>query len=224
MSTTATRSRGGPSATRSSTSRRSSPRCSSTTTSRLRRAVLALAAALVAACSPGKPSFKSVDVTGADFGRELKLTDHTGKPRTLADFKGKVVVVFFGFTQCPDVCPTTLADLAEVKKRLGKDGDALQVIFITVDPERDTQALLAQYVPGFDPSFVGLYGSAEQTAATAKEFKIFYQKVPGATPTSYTIDHTAGSFVFDREGKIRLFVRHSTGVDALVSDLKQLIG
>jgi protein SCO1/2 len=185
--------------------------------------LLALGAAL-AACDASKPGFNSVDVTGAQYASGFSLTDHTGAKRTLIDYRGKVVVVFFGFTQCPDVCPTTLADLAEVKKRLGKDGDALQVIFITVDPERDTQALLAQYVPGFDPSFVGLYGNAEQTAATAKEFKVFYQKVPGATPTSYTIDHTAGSFVFDREGKIRLFVRHSTGVDALVSDLKQLIG
>lgn len=183
----------------------------------------ALAAAL-AACDAGKQRFNSVDVTGAEFAREFSLTDHAGARRTLADYRGKLVVVFFGFTQCPDVCPTTLSDMAEVKKRLGKDGDAVQVIFITVDPERDTPQLLAQYVPGFDPTFVGLRGSPEETAVVAKEFKVFYQKVPGRTETSYTIDHTAGSYVFDRDGKIRLFVRHGTDVDSLLADLKRLIG
>ena len=113
------------------------------------------------------------------------MTDHTGAARTLADYRGKVVAIFFGFTQCPDVCPTTLTDMAEVKKQLGKDGEKLQVLFITVDPERDTQMVLSKYVPAFDPSFVGLYGSPEQTAATAKEFKVFYQKVAGKTATSY---------------------------------------
>jgi protein SCO1/2 len=134
-----------------------------------------------------------------------------------------VVVVFFGFTQCPDVCPTTLSDLAEVKKRLGPDGERLQAIFITVDPERDTPALLSQYVPGFDPSFIGLYGTPEQTAATAREFKVFYQKVPGKTPTSYTIDHTAGTYVFDKEGRVRLFIRHGAPIDDIVADLRQLL-
>ena len=141
-----------------------------------------VAAALLAGCGPGKPSFKSVDVTGADFGRELKLTDHTGKPRTLADFQGKVVVVFFGFTQCPDVCPTTLVEMKAVKEKLGKDGERVQVLFVTVDPERDTPELLAKYVPAFDPTFIGLYGDAEATARTAKEFKVFYKKVPGLEP------------------------------------------
>ena len=184
---------------------------------------LALSAALVA-CDAGPPRFNSVDITGANYAGDFSLTDHTGTKRTLADYRGKLVVIFFGFTQCPDVCPTTLADMAEVKKQLGKKGDALQVIFITVDPERDTAQLLAQYVPGFDPSFVGLRGSAEETAAVAKEFKVFYQKVPGRTATSYTIDHTAGSYVIDPDGKIRLFVRHGTAVDDLVADLKRLIG
>jgi protein SCO1/2 len=184
--------------------------------------LIALSAAL-AACDAGSQRFNSVDITGADYAEGFSLTDHTGAKRTLADYRGKVVVVFFGFTQCPDVCPTTLADMAEVKKRLGKDGDALQGIFITVDPERDTQQLLGQYVPGFDSSFVGLRGNAEETAAVAKEFKVFYQKVPGSTATSYTIDHTAGSYVFDRNGKIRLFVRHGTAVDALEADLKRLL-
>jgi protein SCO1/2 len=185
--------------------------------------LIALSAAL-AACDAGSQRFNSVDITGADYAEGFALTDHTGAKRTLADYRGKVVVVFFGFTQCPDVCPTTLADMAEVKKRLGKDGDALQGIFITVDPERDTQQLLARYVPGFDSSFVGLRGNVEETAAVAKEFKVFYQKVPGSTATSYTIDHTAGSYVFDRNGKIRLFVRHGTAVDSLEADLKRLLG
>jgi protein SCO1/2 len=221
MWTTATLSRGGPSATRSSTSRRSSRRCWSTTISRL--AALA-AAALLAACDPGRPSFKSVDVTGADWGRELALTDHTGKPRTLADFKGKVVVVFFGFTQCPDVCPTTLAEMKAVKEKLGQDGERLQVLFVTVDPERDTAELLAKYVPAFDPTFLGLYGDAEATARTAKEFKVYYKKVPGSSPTNYSVDHTAASYVYDPSGRLRLFVKHAHGPDALAHDIKLLLG
>lgn len=181
----------------------------------------ALAAMLLAACAPQK--FNSVDITGANYARDFALTDHTGAPRRLADFKGKVAVVFFGFAQCPDVCPTTLAEMAEIKRRLGADGDRLQVIFVTVDPERDTREVLAQYVPAFDKSFVGLSGTPEQTLATAQEFKIFFQKVPGATPTSYTIDHTAGSYVFDRDGKVRLFVRHKQDIDSVVADLKRLL-
>ncbi len=191
----------------------------------MRSAALAVLAALctvvLAACSP--PSFKSVDITGAPYARDFNLTSHTGARRTLADFKGRVVVVFFGYTQCPDVCPTTLADLAEVKKRLGASGEKLKVIFITVDPERDTRELLAQYVPGFDPGFEGLLGTPDEVAATAKEFKVFYQKVAGKTPTSYTMDHTAGAYVFDREGRVRLFIRHGTPVDDIVADLKQLL-
>jgi protein SCO1/2 len=187
----------------------------------LRLAALSAAAALMLACSP--PNFKAVDITGASYARDFALESAAGGRRTLADFRGKVVVVFFGFTQCPDVCPTTLSDLAEVKKRLGPDGARLQAVFITVDPERDTPALLSQYVPGFDPSFIGLYGTPEQTAATAREFKVFYQKVPGKTPTSYTIDHTAGSYVFDKEGRVRLFIRHGAPIDDIVADLRQLL-
>jgi len=185
------------------------------------RIVFPLLTALLAACSP--PTFNNVDVTGADFARDFALTDHTGARRALADYRGKVVAVFFGYTQCPDICPTTLADLAQVKKRLGADGDRLQVIFITVDPERDTREVLAQYVPGFDPSFVGLYGNSEETARTAKEFKVFFQKSAGKTPTSYTIDHTAGTFVFDKEGRLRLFLKHGGGIDPIVADLKKLL-
>jgi protein SCO1/2 len=188
------------------------------------RAVVGLlAAALLAACGPGKPSFKSVDVTGADFGRELALTDHTGKARTLADFKGKVVVVFFGFTQCPDVCPTTLAEMKAVKEKLGKDGERVQVLFVTVDPERDSPELLAKYVPAFDPSFIGLYGDAEATARTAKEFKVFYKKVPGSSPTSYSVDHTAALYIYDPSGRLRLFAKHAQGADALAHDIKLLL-
>jgi protein SCO1 len=201
---------------------RSSPRFSPTTTSRGRFAAV-LAALLVAACAPEKPSFKSVDVTGAEFGRELSLTDHTGKPRTLADFKGKVVAVFFGFTRCPDVCPTTLAEMKLVKERLGADGDKLQVLFVTIDPERDTPELLAKYVPAFDPTFLGLYGNAEATAKTAKEFKVFYQKAPGSSPDNYSMDHTAATFIYDPQGRLRLFAKHAMGADALVQDIKQLL-
>jgi protein SCO1/2 len=182
-----------------------------------------LAAALLAGCGPGKPSFKSVDVTGADFGRELKLTDHTGKPRTLTDFQGKVVVVFFGFTQCPDVCPTTLVEMKAVKEKLGKDGERVQVLFVTVDPERDTPELLAKYVPAFDPTFIGLYGDAEATARTAKEFKVFYKKVPGSSPTNYSVDHTAALYIYDPSGRLRLFAKHAQGADALAYDIKLLL-
>ncbi|MGB2815839.1 MAG: SCO family protein [Burkholderiaceae bacterium] len=178
---------------------------------------------VLAACDSGQPRFNNVDVTGANYARDFRLTDFNGKPRSLADFRGKVVVVFFGYTQCPDVCPTTLSDMAEVKKRLGPDGEKLQVIFVTLDPDRDTSQVLSQYVPGFDPSFIGLSGTREETAAVAKDFKVFYQKVPGKTETSYTLDHTAGSYVFDREGRLRLFLRHAGAVDPIVDDLKKLI-
>lgn len=169
------------------------------------------------------PSFKNTDLTGLDYARDFALTDHNGKARTLADFKGKVVVLFFGFTPCPDVCPTTMAELSEVMKQLGPQADQVQVLFITIDPERDTQALLAQYVPAFDKRFLGLYGDAAATAKVAKEFKVFYAKVEGNTPGSYSMDHTAASYVFDRNGKIRLFVRHGQGAEPIVHDIKQLL-
>jgi protein SCO1/2 len=192
-------------------------------------AALRLAAAIVVAlalagCDQGKKGFNSVDISGASYAHDFRLKDPHGNVRSLVDFRGKVVVVFFGFAQCPDVCPTTLADLAEIKKRLGKDGDQLQVIFITLDPERDTPQVLAPYVAAFDPSFIGLAGTPEETIAVAKEFKIFFQKVPGKTATSYTLDHTAGSFVFDRDGHVRLFVRHAGGVEPVLEDIKALLG
>ncbi|MFS2026052.1 SCO family protein [Massilia sp. CT11-137] len=192
--------------------------------------VLVAACALtvsLAACDklPGKQkeSFQNTDVTGLDYAKGFTLTDHTGKPRTLADFKGKAVVVFFGYTQCPDVCPTTMAEMAAVMQKLGPLADQVQVLFVTLDPERDTQELLANYVPAFDKRFLGLRGTPEQTAKTAKEFKVFYSKVPGTDPGSYTIDHTAGSYVFDRDGRLRLFIRHGQGPDPIVHDLRELL-
>ena len=168
-------------------------------------------------------SFQNTDLTGLDYAKEFSLTDHTGKPRTLADFKGKVVLLFFGYTQCPDVCPTTMAEMANVLKALGPQADQVQVLFVTLDPERDKQELLAQYVPAFDPRFIGLYGDAAATAKVAKEFKVFYAKQPGKTPDSYTLDHTAATYVFDRNGKIRLFVRNGQSTEAIVHDIKQLL-
>lgn len=168
-------------------------------------------------------SFQNTDVTGLPYAQDFALTDHHGKARTLADFKGKVVVMFFGYTQCPDVCPTTMAEMAAVMKELGPQADQVQVLFVTVDPERDTRALLAQYVPAFDQRFVGLYGDAAATAKVAKEFKVFYAKVPGKEPGSYSMDHTAGSYVFDKNGKVRLFLRHGQGAAPIVHDLKQLL-
>lgn len=185
-------------------------------------AVVLLAFAL-AACSPDKARFNNTDITGAEYGTSLKLPDHTGKLRTLADFKGSVVVVFFGFTQCPDVCPTTLAEMKAVKSRLGANGKRLQVLFVSVDPERDTPELLASYVTAFDPGFVGLRGDAEATAKVAKDFKVFYQKVPGRTPDSYTVDHTAGSYIFDPQGRMRLYVRHGQSAEKIAADIERLL-
>ena len=187
-----------------------------------RLAAIALAASLVA-CTAGGPQFKASDITGSSFGRDFELRDPQGATRRLADFHGKAVVVFFGYTQCPDVCPTTLAALAEAMKELGPDADRVQVLFITVDPERDTPALLAQYVPAFDPRFLGLYGDAEATARTAKEFKIIYQKVPGSSAGTYTMDHSAGTYVFDPQGRLRLYVANGQGADVFAHDLRELL-
>jgi protein SCO1 len=173
--------------------------------------------------SAPKASFQGVDLTGAAYARSFSLPDQNGKTRTLEDFKGKVVVVFFGFTQCPDVCPTTLAELAQVKKALGPDGDKVQGVFITVDPERDKPELLKAYLENFDPGFVALRGTPEQLKETAKEFKIYYAKVPGKTPDSYTMDHTAASFLFDPQGRVRVFSRYGAGAQALMGDIKALI-
>jgi protein SCO1/2 len=188
----------------------------------------ALAAGLLGGCDrlgggASKPSFKAVDITGAEYARELSLPDVDGKTRTLSDFKGKVTLVFFGYTQCPDVCPTTLAELAAVKRELGKDGERVQGVFVSVDPQRDTPEILKAYMASFDPGFVALRGTPEQTQTTAKNFKVFYAQVPGKTEGSYTVDHTAGTYVFDASGKVRLFVRYGSGAEALTHDLKLLL-
>ena len=187
------------------------------------RSSLLLLALLLAACGPDAPKFRSTDITGADFGRELALTGHDGKPRTLADFRGKLVVLFFGYTYCPDVCPTTLAEMAGVMKALGKDAERVQVLMVTVDPERDTREVLAQYVAAFDPRFLGLYGDAAATQRAAKEFKIFYEKRPGATPSAYSVDHSGQSYVLDDKGNLRLFARHDRIAADLADDLRTLL-
>ncbi len=192
----------------------------SETMTRLATLLLALT---FAGCGMPQPAFKNTDVTGTDCCRDFQLTDHHGKSRTLADFRGKAVIMFFGYTQCPDVCPTTMVEMKAVLQQLGADAPRVQVLFVTLDPERDTRELLANYVPAFDPGFVGLYGDLETTAKTAKEFRVFYQKQPGPTPSSYTLDHTAGSYVFDPQGRVRLFVRHGDGGANLVADLRSLL-
>lgn len=189
-------------------------------------ALVAALAVIGAGCDKIKdkpPAFHNTDITGVDYGKGFTLTDHTGKQRTLQDFRGKLVVMFFGYTQCPDVCPTTMSEMAAVMKELGPSAEDVQVLFVTVDPERDTQELLSHYVPAFDKRFIGLYGNAEQTARVAKEFKVFYAKQPGGDPGSYTVDHTAGSYVFDRQGQLRLFIRHNQGPAIIAHDLRQLL-
>ncbi len=193
------------------------------------RKLLAVAGCVLAlAACDGKPpapkvAFSSTDITGLGYGKALALTDHTGKQRTLADYQGKVVVIFFGYTHCPDVCPTTLAEMAQIRKQLGPDADKLQVLFVTLDPERDTQEALAGFVPAFDPSFVALRGDAAQTQKVAADFKVFLQKVKAKDSDAYTIDHTAATYVFDPQGRVRLFIRHGQDPAAVLNDIRQLI-
>lgn len=178
----------------------------------------------LAGCEPAKPPFNAIDITGiAGYGDDFRLIDHTGKPRTMADFRGKAVAIFFGFTQCPDVCPTTLSEMKQAMQLLGNDSDKLQVLFITIDPKRDTPALLSQYVPSFNPSFLGLYGDAAATAKVAKDFKIIYRVVPGKTPDSYSMDHSAGTLVFDPQGRLRLFINYGLTADKIAADIKRLL-
>lgn len=184
--------------------------------------VLALAAAL-AGCGD-KPAFQGVDVTGSAMGGEFTLTDHNGKPRALSDFRGKVVVIFFGYTHCPDACPTTMSELAGALKQLGDRAREVQVLFITVDPERDTPELLSKYVPAFNPSFIGLYGTQQQTRTVADLFKVFYQKAAnGADEKNYSMDHTAGSYILDKTGKLRLFMNYGAGAAMFAHDLGMLL-
>ena len=182
---------------------------------------LGLAACSEKAAAPA--AFVGIDITGADYAKGFSLTDHNGKLRTLADFKGKVVVVFFGFTQCPDVCPTSMSELAEAKRLLGPDGDRLQGIFISIDPERDTPEIMKQYMANFDPSFLALYAAPDALPEVAKSYKIYYKKVNGPTPTSYSMDHSAGSYVYDPQGRIRLYNRYGSGAPALAADVKKLL-
>lgn len=192
-------------------------------TRRLWAAVVLGAGLLVSACSNDGPAFTGVDITGATYAQHFDLTDHNGQRRTLADFEGKAVVVFFGFTQCPDVCPTSMTELAQVKAALGADGDKLQGLFVTIDPERDTPQIMREYMSHFDPSFLALYADEGQLEQVAKDFKIYYKKVDGPTPTSYTMDHSAGSYVYDTKGRIRLYSRYGTPVEALTQDIRYLL-
>lgn len=186
------------------------------------RLLLLTLALLLAGCDT-QPQFGNTDISAAGYATDFALTDHNGKPRTMADFRGKAVVIFFGYTQCPDVCPTTMTGMAEAMKLLGEDASKVQVLFVTVDPERDTPQLLTQYVPVFNPSFLGLYADAQTIARTAQEFRIFYKKQPGSTPTTYTVDHTAGSYVYDPRGRLRLYIKHGEKPEVIAKDLRLLI-
>lgn len=190
----------------------------------LRGFIIAVMTMTLMACSP-KPEFKNVDITGSTaFGKDFSLLDPDGKVRTLADFKGKAVVMFFGYTQCPDVCPTTLTEMQQVMTLLGPKSDKVQVLFVTVDPDRDTAAILKQYVPSFDSRFLGLRPADEAALEkVTKDFKIYYKKVPGSSPGSYTMDHSAGSYAFDPEGRLRLYIKHAQGPETLAHDLKELL-
>ena len=181
------------------------------------------AAGLLSACAEKKPEFKAVDITGADYAKDFQLTDQNSQVRSMKDFAGKVVVLFFGFTQCPDVCPTTMSELVEVRKALGADGERVQAVFVTVDPERDTPEVLKAYMTNFDPTFLALSGTPEQIAAVAKDFKIYFKKVDGKTPTSYTMDHSAGSYVYDTAGRLRVYNRYGSGAQALGADVRALL-
>jgi len=203
------------------------PACVGTADMLQRRVVMRIGlgaiALLLAACNPSKLSFSSVDVTGADYAKGFELSDHNGQVRHLSDFAGKVVVVFFGYTQCPDVCPATMIELAQVKKLLGADGERLQALFVTLDPERDTPELLKAYMVNFDPMFLALRPTLEQLPVLAKDFKIYYKKVAGKSTDGYTMDHSAGSYIFDTKGKLRLFTRYGSGAPVLAADIAQLL-
>lgn len=190
---------------------------------RLSAGAVVVAGSLLAGCSTDGPAFTGVDITGASYATSFDLTDQTGQRRTLADFKGQVVVLFFGFAQCPDVCPTTMTELAQVKGELGSDGDKLQGLFVTVDPERDTPDIMREYMANFDPSFLALYADPGELEQVAKDFKTYFKKVDGPTDTSYTMDHSAGSYIFDTKGAIRLYSRYGTPVESLTQDIKYLL-
>ena len=189
----------------------------------LKAIFISLFGLFLTACSPDKPQFKSIDLTGADYAKDFVLPDQSGKTRSIKEFAGKVVVVFFGFTQCPDVCPTSMAELAGIKKSLGSDGDKLQAVFISVDPERDTPEILKAYMSNFDATFLALRPSLEQLPVVAKDFKIYYKKVEGKSPTSYSMDHSAGNYIYDTQGRLRLYNRYGSGAEGLLSDIRLLL-
>ncbi|WP_347485087.1 SCO family protein [Vandammella animalimorsus] len=194
--------------------------------SRLLAAALVGAALLgLAGCTGSEPAakFHTLDISGVDYAKGFSMPDAHGQQRSLADFAGKVVFVYFGFAQCPDICPTTMLEMAEVKKLLGEDGDKLQIVFVTVDPERDTPEVMRAYMESFDPQAVALVGNAEQIAAMARDFKVFYEKKPGSTPDTYTIDHSASGYMYDPQGRLRLYVRYGTPVDQIAADVRQLL-
>ncbi|HEX5806116.1 MAG TPA: SCO family protein [Macromonas sp.] len=170
-----------------------------------------------------KPVFQGVDITGANYATGFDLTDHNGQRRTLADFKGKAVVLFFGYTQCPDVCPTSMGELAQAKALLGPQGDRLQGLFVSVDPERDTPEVMKTYLANFDPTFLALYAAPDQLPALAQSFKIYYKKAEGKTASSYTMDHSAGSYVYDSQGRLRVYHRYGSGAQSLADDVKLLL-
>lgn len=189
-----------------------------------RRTLLLAASALaLTACEKPAQSFNAIDITGADYATGFSLTDHNGQARTLADFKGKVVVIFFGFTQCPDVCPTSMSELAQARQLLGGDGDRLQGLFVSIDPERDTPDIMKQYVSSFDSTFLALYAKPNELPEVAKSFKVYYKKVVGSQPDTYTMDHSAGSYIYDPDGKVRLYSRYGGGAQALADDVKKLL-
>lgn len=194
---------------------------------KLRRFLAVLFCVAFAACDNGSSTsgqkFNGIDITGADYGKALKLTDQNGQTRGLEEFKGKVTLVFFGFTHCPEICPTTLRDLAGLLKKLGPDAERVQVLFVTLDPERDTQESLAKYVPSFHPKILALRGTDAEVRAAAQSFHVFYEKRPGSTPQNYTIEHFTGTFVFDRDGKLRLLMNYGLAIDKMLSDVKLLL-
>ena len=181
------------------------------------------AVVVISACSKKGPDFIAIDLTGADYAKDFALTDQNGRSRSLKEFAGKVVVLFFGYTHCPDVCPTSMSEMAEVKRLLGKDGERLQGLFVTVDPERDTPAVLKAYIANFDPSFLALYTTPEKLKTLAKDYRIYYKKVAGPRPDSYSIDHSTGCYVYDTQGKLRLYTSYGSGAAALASDIRLLL-
>lgn len=185
--------------------------------------VALLLCGVLPACSPEALKFSAIDITGADYAKDFSLADQNGQVRTLQDFKGKVVMMFFGYTQCPDVCPTSMTEMVQIKQLLGADADKFQGVFVTVDPERDRAEVLKAYMANFDPSFLALIPDAQQLGTLAKSFRIYFKKVDGRTASSYTIDHTAGSYVYDTQGRLRLFTRYGTDPAQIAADIRLLL-